>query len=51
MGGQPYLDILPDGDALGNMPLLWSDEERARLLGGSHLEPMVAQAREEGPGV
>lgn len=40
----PYVAVLPTADDL-DVPLLWSDEERMRLLGGSHLELAVASAR------
>ena len=38
----PYLAILPTAAEL-NVPLLWSEEERARLLAGSHLQGIVDQ--------
>lgn len=41
----PYLDLLPSADAMNGMPLLWSDDERARLLRGSHLDGAVADSR------
>lgn len=43
----PYIELLPSGDEMVGMPLLWADEERAQLLSGSHLEGCVAQARQQ----
>lgn len=40
----PYMAMLPGPDDL-HVPLLWSDEERAALLKGSHLDATVGAAR------
>eukprot|EP00966_Prymnesium_polylepis_P309104 7143046-Prymnesium_polylepis.1 len=37
----PYLEILPSVEDM-QIPLLWSEEERSRLLAGSHLADVVA---------
>jgi len=42
----PYIDLLPGEDAMNGMPLLWSDDDRTKLLGGSHLDGCVEGARE-----
>ena len=36
----PYWELLPTSEDM-LVPLLWSDEERSRLLAGSHLEDVV----------
>ena len=42
----PYLSLLPSTDEL-HCPILWSDEERSRLLRASHLSETVAQTRQQ----
>lgn len=41
-----YINMLPDAEAMGSVPLLWTDDDRARLLGGSHLVDTVGAMRE-----
>ena len=41
----PYLALLPSGGALHTIPLLWTDDELATLLAGSHLPAAVSQVR------
>ena len=42
----PYLSILPTVEDMDGVPLLWNDDDRARLLAGSHLDACVGGARE-----
>jgi len=41
----PYLALLPSGGELHAIPLLWTEDELATLLAGSHLHGAVQQAR------
>lgn len=41
----PYVNMMPSSDDISGLPLLWSDEERHKLLGGSHLDATVGQTR------
>lgn len=43
----PYLDSLPGVDALAGVPFLWSDDERAQLFRGSHMELSIGAQRQE----
>ena len=41
----PYVKILPDVQGMNGVPLLWEDADLESLLGGSHLQSMVAAER------